>query len=54
MIQSPSRLNPYRHPERAMERRNLVLDAMVDTGVITQGAGRSGQGRTAQALSLRA
>ena len=34
MIQSPSRLNPYRHPDRAMERRNLVLDAMVDTGAI--------------------
>ncbi len=36
MIQSPSRLNPYRHPERAMERRNLVLDTMVDTGSITR------------------
>ncbi len=35
MVQSPSRLNPYRHPERAMERRNLVLDTMVDTGSIT-------------------
>ncbi len=35
MIQSPSRLDPYRHPERAMERRNLVLDAMVETGDIT-------------------
>ncbi len=34
MVQSPSRLNPYRHPERAMERRNLVLDTMVDTGSI--------------------
>jgi penicillin-binding protein 1B len=34
-IQSPSRLNPYRHPERAMERRNLVLDSMVETGAIT-------------------
>jgi penicillin-binding protein 1B len=34
-IQSPSRLNPYRHPERAMERRNLVLDSMVETGSIT-------------------
>src|SRR6201986_199682 len=31
LIQSPSRLNPYRHPERAMEPRNLVLDAMVET-----------------------
>ena len=36
MVQSPSRLNPYRHPERAMERRNLVLDTMVDTGSITR------------------
>ena len=34
-IQSPSRLNPYRHPERAMERRNVVLDSMVETGAIT-------------------
>jgi penicillin-binding protein 1B len=36
IIQSPSRLNPYRHPERVMERRNLVLDTMVDTGSITR------------------
>jgi penicillin-binding protein 1B len=35
MIQSPSRLDPYRHPERAMERRNVVLNAMVETGDIT-------------------
>jgi len=35
MIQSPSRLNPYRHPERAMARRNLVLDTMVETNAIT-------------------
>ena len=36
MIQSPSRLNPYRHPERAMTRRNLVLDTMVETNSITR------------------
>ncbi|TCK71737.1 transglycosylase domain-containing protein [Acidipila rosea] len=36
MIQSPSRLNPYRHPTRAIERRNLVLDTMVETGDITR------------------
>jgi len=36
MIQSPSRLNPYRHPARALERRNVVLDAMVETGAITK------------------
>ena len=35
MIQRPSYLSPYRHPERAMERRNLVLDSMVETGAIT-------------------
>ncbi len=36
MIQSPSRLNPFRHPERALERRAMVLDAMVETGAITK------------------
>jgi penicillin-binding protein 1B len=35
IIQSPSRLNPYRHPERAMARRNVVLDSMVETGALT-------------------
>ena len=35
MIQSPSRLNPYRHPERALARRNVVLDSMVETNAIT-------------------
>ena len=34
-IQSPNRLNPYRHPDRAIERRNLVLDSMVETGALT-------------------
>jgi penicillin-binding protein 1B len=36
LIQSPSRLNPYRHPKRAIARRNVVLDAMVETGDITR------------------
>jgi penicillin-binding protein 1B len=36
MIQSPNYLNPYRHPDRVMERRNLVLDSMVETGAISQ------------------
>ncbi len=35
MIQSPSRLNPMHHAERAMERRNLVLDAMAETGAVS-------------------
>ena len=36
MIQSPSRLNPLRHPVRVIERRNLVLDQMVETGDISK------------------
>jgi len=36
LIQSPSRLNPFRHPDRALERRTLVLDSMVETGAITK------------------
>jgi penicillin-binding protein 1B len=36
LIQSPNWLNPFRHSERAIERRNLVLDRMVETGAITK------------------
>jgi penicillin-binding protein 1B len=36
IIQSPNRLSPFRHAERALERRNLVLDSMVETGAITK------------------
>ncbi len=36
IIQGPSRLSPYRHPERALERRNLVLDSMAETHAITR------------------
>jgi penicillin-binding protein 1B len=35
MIQRPNYFTPYRHPDRAMERRNLVLDSMVETEAIT-------------------
>lgn len=34
IINSPNWLNPYRHPSRAMTRRNVVLDSMVETGAI--------------------
>ena len=36
LIQAPSYLSPYRHPERALERRNVVLDSMVETHAITK------------------
>jgi len=35
MIQSPNPYNPYRHPKRALERRNQVLLAMQDAGFVT-------------------
>lgn len=36
ILQRPSHLSPFRYPERAMRRRNLVLDSMVETGAISQ------------------
>ncbi len=48
IIQRPSYLSPYRHPERALERRNLVLDSMVETGAITRD-----QAERAKATSLK-
>ena len=36
MIQSPNPYNPYRHPERATERRNVVIRAMHEAGFVDQ------------------
>ncbi len=35
MVKGPSLYNPLRNPERAKERRNVVLDVMAEQGVIT-------------------
>jgi penicillin-binding protein 1B len=35
MIQRPNYFSPYKHADRAMERRNIVLDSMVETEAIT-------------------
>jgi penicillin-binding protein 1B len=35
-IQRPNYFNPFRHADRTIERRNLVLDSMVETGAITK------------------
>ena len=43
LFQNPSYRNPYRHPERAIERRNLVLDSMVETGAITESEASRGK-----------
>jgi penicillin-binding protein 1B len=36
IIQRPNYFNPFRHPDRTIERRNLVLDSMIETGAITK------------------
>lgn len=36
IIQRPSYLSPFRHPQRAMERRNLVLHSMVEFGKLSR------------------
>ncbi len=36
LIQRPSYLSPYSHPDRALERRNLVLESMFETGSVTR------------------
>lgn len=36
MIQRPNYFSPYRHPDRAIARRNLVIDSMVETGAISK------------------
>jgi len=36
LIKGPSFYDPRRHPERATERRNLVIDVMVSQGIIDQ------------------
>ena len=36
IVNGPTYFSPYRHPDRALERRNIVLQAMVDNEVISQ------------------
>jgi penicillin-binding protein 1B len=37
IIQTPSRLSPFRNPDRARERRNVVLKEMADQGKVPEG-----------------
>ena len=39
LIRAPHLYSPYKHPERALERRNRVLSAMLETGFLSPGAG---------------
>ncbi len=49
LIQRPSFTNPYRHPDRARERRNVVLSLMRDNGYVT---GAECQAASAEPLKL--
>lgn len=49
LIQRPNYFNPFRHPERALERRNLVLKSMIETGALTDAESEAAQ---AQPLHL--
>ena len=41
MLKNPSLFNPLRHPERTLERRNVVIDQMVKAGKISRAEGDS-------------
>jgi penicillin-binding protein 1B len=47
LVKGPSYYDPRRYPDRALTRRNLVLQEFVDTGLLT-----ADQARTAQATPL--
>ncbi|MEM1154709.1 MAG: transglycosylase domain-containing protein, partial [Pseudomonadota bacterium] len=46
MIKGPSLYNPQRNPERAIQRRNVVLAVMAEQGVITQAQAKQEQAKS--------
>lgn len=45
MVKGPTVFNPRRHPERALARRNLVLDLLVEQGVVDAAQGAAAKQR---------
>lgn len=43
LVKGPSQLDPRRFPDRALARRNLVLDQFASTGLLTQDQARAAQ-----------
>ena len=54
VIQSPSRLSPFNNPDRAKDRRNVVLHAMADSGFITDDAAERASREPLQMAPARA
>ena len=54
VIQSPSALSPFNNAERCKERRNVVLQAMVDAGFVDQEAADARGARAARRRRARA
>jgi penicillin-binding protein 1B len=48
MVKGPSYYNPFRHPERARERRNLVLGVMAELNIISNAQRINAQGQSIQ------
>ena len=42
LVKGPSYYNPRRHPDRALSRRNLVIDVMAETDLISEAGCRQG------------
>lgn len=53
MVKGPSWYDPRRHPERALERRNLVLKMLHDQGQIDQAEYDAARGRTLEVVKQR-
>ncbi len=46
IIRSPNRYNPYKNPARVTERRNQVLDSMIEAGAISAEQANAAKGTT--------
>ncbi len=53
LVKGPTYFDPRRHPERALERRNLVLSVLVETGAMTEQESQQYQRRPLGIVSKR-
>ena len=51
ILRGPSYYDPYRHPERAMARRNLVIDSMLRRGWITEEEAQAARAEEVSAIA---